>query len=1123
MDREYHSWHSDLPDLSHTTCHACQQTLPQTREHIQYCGACRAVGTHKACHLQEPNTVGDWICPQCLQSPEKEQLIWQGLMQTYNDQNSEDSEQCLTKQQQPFPGDTEGGKQFTDWQAFRAYALDPQAPSENYLLTTLYASQDKPINIKPKLIFATQRRKKADNTSAATYTTVEWQDTYLLQHHLENYLAAGYKAKQVSDPIHHNTSGMPHFLQLCVSQNNPVVRIQWEPSEEQHPHMEETYGLYWDKLWAKTQEQVRQHSRFEDLTPLQQQGIWDSPTPPPLPLSQKWHKQLKIQTTPVHPEMDIPATGEITLQQHPNHPHLTCAYDPSGRYLGHMHQDTLTSLRNNSNLPSPLAFAKAIYTAIQTDLAAFKKKTAHSTHHRLPDWLANALQATSLPWTEAYSTALTHHPALSSYLTPHSADLELGAKGIWNQQIWQGYYVITTPKDHALTNKLLRWALSSSLHQQQHPFLALILLPDNDTRGKPWTSHPHFQDLAKITRPLCHTSKSCDTATDMQKFLFGYKAGKIGVICNEPGWSTLKRIYPTLQFHSHKEAAKLHRPPDWYPLDDKWEPDPNFLADIRFNHLQPSKFRKLTVTPPPTTSPTQPTTSPSPLATWCPAPPSPRYWTPLQQSEMIYTDGSCIKTAEGNQCSAGVYIPSSKTAVKVDPAGIGVTNTINRAELAGILVAILEGLTTHKHIFILTDSMCSLLQINKFLLYPQTYLLHIHQKMLQAITAAIDHRCQMGGSITLLKVKAHIGIPGNEAADKIASTPYPPLGTTMTHTTLTVPAKPFEQLIWPHCHRTTTATTLEPLTSLKHLPATLPRLTKRLIGIYEQAWYDVMPYLLPLCKAYILQPHIPSYVQHVIFRLWHGCLYNQKHACRFGHSTNPNCPLCGHLDSAGHMLGSCTHPDITGLRINRHNDAVRQVGKLIRLSKQVDIHNSIIYMDAGNAADHIIQSESTRLPKFLLPHLTDEERAKYRPDLLCITVPPGIDRDYVKQGIMEENCHIYILEISFCGDTRYLDHAAHKAQQHLDLVEELVKTGWIRSHIHLLDPTLFGMGGCLYTPCVDNIVNNLHVPRHIVIKYFQEIQLIAANRATQIVGTRRFLERQQGIHVQPRKSRRTRT
>jgi ribonuclease HI len=142
---------------------------------------------------------------------------------------------------------------------------------------------------------------------------------------------------------------------------------------------------------------------------------------------------------------------------------------------------------------------------------------------------------------------------------------------------------------------------------------------------------------------------------------------------------------------------------------------------------------------------------------------------------MIYTDGSCTKSEEGTLCSSGVYIPGTHQAFKINPAGDGLTNNINRAELAAILIAIQEGLHNQSNIYILSDSLCSLLQIHKYLLQPHKMDIHIHRHLLQAIHDALDRRCSQQTSITFLKVKAHTGIPGNEIADTIASKPYPPL------------------------------------------------------------------------------------------------------------------------------------------------------------------------------------------------------------------------------------------------------------------------------------------------------------------------------------------------------------
>ncbi len=77
-----------------------------------------------------------------------------------------------------------------------------------------------------------------------------------------------------------------------------------------------------------------------------------------------------------------------------------------------------------------------------------------------------------------------------------------------------------------------------------------------------------------------------------------------------------------------------------------------------------------------------------------------------------YTDGSC-HTQEGKTViGAGVYLPSLGNSNLVEPNGAGLTNTIGRAELAAIAAAI-----TYDHTHIATDSLTSLHQIRKQLLY----------------------------------------------------------------------------------------------------------------------------------------------------------------------------------------------------------------------------------------------------------------------------------------------------------------------------------------------------------------------------------------------------------------------
>jgi hypothetical protein len=88
-----------------------------------------------------------------------------------------------------------------------------------------------------------------------------------------------------------------------------------------------------------------------------------------------------------------------------------------------------------------------------------------------------------------------------------------------------------------------------------------------------------------------------------------------------------------------------------------------------------------------------------------------------------YTDGSCIGKAR-NFIGTGIYRPQTKAECYVDSGGVGMTNTINRAELTGI-----AAVHTNKYTQIATDSACSLSQIRKQLLFPKMQRDHIQNNL----------------------------------------------------------------------------------------------------------------------------------------------------------------------------------------------------------------------------------------------------------------------------------------------------------------------------------------------------------------------------------------------------------
>jgi len=89
-----------------------------------------------------------------------------------------------------------------------------------------------------------------------------------------------------------------------------------------------------------------------------------------------------------------------------------------------------------------------------------------------------------------------------------------------------------------------------------------------------------------------------------------------------------------------------------------------------------------------------------------------------------YTDGICLTNKSQQRVGSGVFILVTKTAIYVNSSGVGISNTINRAELTGIASA-RRAKSTH----IATDSPCSLPQIRKQLLFPELHWKRTHSKL----------------------------------------------------------------------------------------------------------------------------------------------------------------------------------------------------------------------------------------------------------------------------------------------------------------------------------------------------------------------------------------------------------
>ncbi|KAK3236172.1 hypothetical protein CYMTET_53672 [Cymbomonas tetramitiformis] len=146
----------------------------------------------------------------------------------------------------------------------------------------------------------------------------------------------------------------------------------------------------------------------------------------------------------------------------------------------------------------------------------------------------------------------------------------------------------------------------------------------------------------------------------------------------------------------------------------------------------------------------------------------------FNRNEMVYTDGSQrkVKRENGEQeevTAAGVWDPRGGQNAEYMQRWQGSCQTVNRAELTAIYMGLmLEANTGNTEVNICTDSLTSLYQIQNMKRRPHALEKHTHRDILWKIMKQIQMLNGEGTKVALYKVKAHVGIHGNEKADEVA-------------------------------------------------------------------------------------------------------------------------------------------------------------------------------------------------------------------------------------------------------------------------------------------------------------------------------------------------------------------
>ena len=442
-------------------------------------------------------------------------------------------------------------------------------------------------------------------------------------------------------------------------------------------------------------------------------------------------------------------------------------------------------------------------------------------------------------------------------------------------------------------------------------------------------------------------------------------------------------------------------------------------------------------------------------------------------SGIVFTDGSAGDGPQGHCIGAGVYCRDHNINLKVDPCGRSATNTITRAELVAILAAVQQMET--QDCTIATDSLASMFMINNALRSFGRTSESPHSELLKVIAQVILSRAKLGLETSLLKVKSHIGVQGNEMADQLANAAR---DSEQCSISIAIGSDAFNDREWPAILKRSGNSqgqqqqTWHKAGNLhacirKHVAA--KGLTRS--GEYHGYWANVTTELHASSFGFWRNPAIPFWTKVNLLKPRWGQLWNKSIACSRkvaymsgqARATNPSCPLCGEKDGISHMLGGCTHPLITALQTKRHNLASRKIPGLLQ---EGALGNCYTIADVGSHARlGNLGALDSRIPTWLVSDIEASEhgvdRQKLRPDIMITNFP----HDQVSQPTCSQRLQVWILEVGYSAATRYYEKLAEKQQQNQCLQRILEAKGVI---VHIL-PVLLGNTGEIFNSTLHNI------------------------------------------------------
>jgi ribonuclease HI len=645
---------------------------------------------------------------------------------------------------------------------------------------------------------------------------------------------------------------------VCHNKSIPPEAAPLVDRFEDHARLKDVSFIHWRRHWAPSScPHIAKHAAAQDFA---EQAPTALPPPPlghPLPDPPALqHASVQIIFKELHPDFDTAATGAARIIRTPDADYY---YDEHGHLQGslpHTKTDDLWQRYNKHKHganpePTLLPFAEEACHLLKRYRNKAKSDTGTRVnlrnHWATPGAVQQALIDAFGITTEIFASPLNVHPATQSYHSAYARDAVFGATHDAYSAVWTGAVQLNPEYEPADLLKAVKWAQASAASCEE-PFFAVGVLPKWTSQAfyQEYCSHPHSHVLTTIKKAYFNFTKATyipslysNNATDP------FETADAHAQAADNSMSEGEEDAPNDEDNSSPSAPHAHWPVDivlFYNaagLQRYYSPDgaralhralaehaahtnPPQAGTTAHSHLQHIMRTVITMNHPPQTAsplpskdkrrarrwakrhmaglPTMPTqhSTPQPPAVPTHPPVEPRQALPTAYNPeaIVYTDASKRPNSTGMGC--GIYIPAHKgndprTISKFAP---GEKAHIIKGELLSIWHALKAvRLAPGTHIHILTDSLTALYLLSRALHRPWS--LHSVYESLthDIIKLAREH----DGPVTIQKVRAHIGVRGNEAADRLADAGYnyenddtmwlfPPPDTSYTHFQVLTPA-----------------------------------------------------------------------------------------------------------------------------------------------------------------------------------------------------------------------------------------------------------------------------------------------------------------------------------------------